>query len=408
MPEILKKNGVYTHLASDHYHYWEDGGATYHSRYSSWEVERGQEGDAWKGEVADPVVPEHRGFSMRQDWVNRTYMRAEKDFSQTRTFDRGLEFIRTNACEDNWFLQIECFDPHPPFQVPQRFLELYPSDYQGPLFDWPHYAPVAEDDSPEAIAECRRRYAALVSFCDFSLGRVLDAMDQENLWEDTLLIVTTDHGFLLGEHGWWAFVNPPFYNPVSCKPLFIWDPRCGKTGERRQALVQTHDLPATLLDFFCVPRPSDMQGVPLAGTIRADAAVRDGALFGVFGGQVNVTDGRYVYMRAPPAPDNRPLHNYTLMPTHMKRRFSPEELATAQLVPPFSFSKGCPLLKVPAEPFMQQAYSLGNLLFDTQADPEQKKPLNDREIEARMIALMRRLMKENDAPEDQYMRLGLT
>ena len=45
MPEILKMNGVYTHLATDHQHYFEDGGATYHGRYSSWSFSRGQEGD---------------------------------------------------------------------------------------------------------------------------------------------------------------------------------------------------------------------------------------------------------------------------------------------------------------------------------------------------------------------------
>ena len=54
MPEILKKNGVYTHLVSDHLHYWGDGGATYHSRYSSWECVRGQVADRWVGEVAHP------------------------------------------------------------------------------------------------------------------------------------------------------------------------------------------------------------------------------------------------------------------------------------------------------------------------------------------------------------------
>ena len=51
MPNILKKNKVYSHLISDHYHYWEDGGATYHTQYSSWEIIRGHEGDPWKGEV---------------------------------------------------------------------------------------------------------------------------------------------------------------------------------------------------------------------------------------------------------------------------------------------------------------------------------------------------------------------
>ena len=59
MPELLKQSGVYTHLISDHQHYWEDGGATYHTRYSSWECVRGQEGDPWKARVRDPEIPPH-------------------------------------------------------------------------------------------------------------------------------------------------------------------------------------------------------------------------------------------------------------------------------------------------------------------------------------------------------------
>lgn len=78
MPEILRKNGIYSHLVSDHYHYWEDGGSTYHNRYSSWECSRGQEGDPWKGSVADPSIPEcikkQRFHIFRQDWVNRQYI----------------------------------------------------------------------------------------------------------------------------------------------------------------------------------------------------------------------------------------------------------------------------------------------------------------------------------------------
>ena len=58
MPQILVENGVYTHLGSANYHYWEDGGATYHNRYSTWENVRGQEGDLWIGQVADPHIPE--------------------------------------------------------------------------------------------------------------------------------------------------------------------------------------------------------------------------------------------------------------------------------------------------------------------------------------------------------------
>ena len=71
--------------------------------------------------------------------------------------------------------------------------------------------------------------------------------------------------------------------------------------------------------------------------------MREAAIFGNHGGQVNVTDGRYVYMRAPAQPDNQPLYNYTLMPTHMRDPFSVDEFADVELAEPFGFSKavGC-------------------------------------------------------------------
>ena len=215
MPEILKKNGIYTHLVSDHLHYWEDGGATYHNRYSSWEIIRGQEGDHWKGQVERPEIPPVVKVPQKQtgtgesglwryDWVNRQYIREEKDFPQTQCFDRGCEFIEKNKDADNWLLQLETFDPHEPFYAPQKYLDLYPEDYKGPHFDWPR-GRVEEDE--EAIRHCRRQYQALVSMCDHNLGRVLDLMDRYDMWKDTMLIVGTDHGFLLAEHGHWKEEN---------------------------------------------------------------------------------------------------------------------------------------------------------------------------------------------------------
>lgn len=129
--------------------------------------------------------------------------------------------------------------------------------------------------------------------CDRNLGRVLDAMDRYDLWKDTLLIVNTDHGFLLGEHGQWAKCHCPFYEEVSHTPLFLWDPRCALEGQRRKALVQTVDLPATLLEFFGQPLPEDMEGRPLGRTAAEDAPVRETALFGLYGGQIGCTDGRF-------------------------------------------------------------------------------------------------------------------
>jgi len=413
MPQILRENGVYTHLVTDHVHYWEDGGLTYHTRYQSCELVRGQEGDQWKGQVEPPPdvppktrldAPDQPARMWVQDWINRRYMPTPDQQPQAKTFRLGLEFMRTNRDADNWFLQIETFDPHEPFFSHQRYKDLYPHDYDGPPFDWPSYGPVVE--SPEQVAHVRYEYAALVSMCDEQLGRVLDLMDELEMWSDTMLIVCTDHGFLLGEHDWWAKNVQPWYNEVAHTPLFIWDPRSGKAGERRQSLVQMIDFPATLLDFFGLPLPPDMQGLPLKETLAADRPVREAALFGVHGGHVNVTDGRYVYMRAPANPENQPLYEYTLMPTHIRSHFSLEELRTATLAGPFSFTKGLRVLRTEARPWIE-AHPFGTLLFDLATDPAQEHPLDDPEVEARMIDLLIGLMVANDAPAEQFERLGL-
>lgn len=412
MPLILKTHGITTHLFSDHYHYWEEGGANYHTKYSTWECVRGQEGDPWIADLTDAPNrhPEslnnkvRQGISIEQDWINRHYIRRQQHFPQARTFQGGLDFLARNHRQEGWFLHIETFDPHEPYFCPKRFLALYKHYLKGPHFDWPPYRRVQE--SEEAVRHCWARCAALHTMCDEYLGRILEAMDRYDLWKDTLLIVNTDHGFLLGEHGWWAKCIQPFYNEIAHMPFFIWDPRSRKRGERRQSLVQTIDIAPTLLEFFGVPIPADMQGHPLRETVAADSPVREAGLFGQFGAHVNVTDGRYVYMRAPTRPDNTPLFEYTLMPAHMRNPFAVDELQTIALAEPFPFTKGCRTMKIPARR-SKQPHEFQHLLFDVENDPRQKRPLHAPEIEKRMIQLMTRLMMENHAPPEQFERLGL-
>ena len=418
MPEILKHNGVYSHLVTDHQHYWEDGGATYHNRYNSYELVRGQEGDLWKGHVEPKieVPPNTRAANdpnavdrdWVQDWINRSYMPQPEDQPQAQTFGLGMEFIRDNRDADNWFLQIETFDPHEPFFSHQEFKNLYPKifDEAPPELpsDWPSYKPVTE--SPEYVQFMRYQYTALLSMCDRYLGRVLDLMDELRMWDDTMLIVCTDHGFLLGEHDWWAKNRQPWYQELAHTPLFVWDPRSRIAGERRDALVQMIDLPATLLDYFGATLPADMQGVPLQDTIASDEPVREAALFGIHGGHVNCTDGKYVYMRAPDNPANEPLYEYTLMPQHIRSAFAVDELQDIELAEPFEFTKGCRTMKIAGRAWVD-AHAYGTLLFDVEEDYAQANPLDNAEIEDMMIRHMVRLMQENDSPPEQYQRLGL-
>jgi len=286
-----------------------------------------------------------------------------------------------------------------------EYAELYPHEYDGPHFDWPAYRPVSEEEVP-CVEHLRYENAALISMCDRYLGKVLDFMDSHDMWKDTMLLVNTDHGFLLGEHGWWAKGHVPFYQEIAHIPLFAWDPRVGCRGERRKALVQTIDLGPTLLEFFGLPIPKDMQGAPLRRVLEDDTPVHDAVLFGYFGGHVNCTDGRYVYMRAPVTPENGPLFEYTLMPTRMNRMFLPGELREIGLSGPFPFTKGCRVMQIPVQGENRQI-EYGTLLFDLERDPGQTEPIQDAQAEDRMARLMARLMRQNDAPPEQFERLGL-
>ncbi len=420
VPEILRKNNIHSHLTTDHYHYSEDGGATYHNRYSTYAIYRGQESDRWIGCVEKPAptqimsldkLPDgfrrFRAGSGVQNMCNRTVMQNQEDFPQHKTFADGLDFIERNHENDNWFLQIETFDPHEPFFSPDSFQEkFFDPDKPFPDEDWPSYTRVSE--SEEQISNMRKKYSALVTMCDEYLGKVLDAMDEYKLWDDTLLIVNTDHGFMLSEHGWWGKSVMPLYEEIAHTPLYIWDPRSRASGERRKSLVQTIDLAPTILGFFGLDIPKSMQGKDLAETVASDKPVREYALYGYFGDSVNITDGRYTYLKAPVAPDAE-LNEYTLMPTHMNSMFAAKELSELSLSEPFDFTKGCKLMKIPVYNHRQMkgAYDCGDLLFDTENDPWQKVNIDDEKLKSKLNAEMKKLMEETDAPAEQFNRIGL-
>lgn len=441
MPRMLSQAGVHTHMATDHNHYFEDGGLNYHTQFTTWEYFRGQEGDPWKGELPEPPIPDrafaknaiysdpeqfaiYRGifpeesdasmdrlrFLARQDWVNRKHMATEDRQSQTLTFDAGLEFIQTNAGHDNWMVHIETFDPHEPFFSPEHYKALYPqhfATYEGPVFDWPYYGSSAGLDAE--AEHLRHEYAALISMCDRNLGRVLDMMDAQDLWKDTMLIVWTDHGFLLGEHDWWGKCSMPMYQEVAHTPFFIWDPRSGAAGERRASLVQPSiDIAPTLLRFFGLEPTERMLGKDLASVIAADTSPREAGIFGMHGAHVNVTDGTHVYMRAPCHESNEPLFQYTLMPTHMRAMFDVADFKDLQVAPPFDFTKDASVMKIACQTWRCRDHAFDNLLWNVATAPEQVEPQSDHELEQRLLRTMTLLMAECDAPAEQYVRLGLT
>lgn len=407
----LREAGVYTHIVTDHFHYWEDGGSGYLTKFDSHEMIRGQQGDPWIGQVKWPDCPEtlcHRPTTRREnwrhDWVNRSFLSDEEKMPQAQTFARGLDFIERNWEEDRWFLQIEAFDPHEPFFTQDSYKQLYPETYTGKHLDWPDYG--CNRYGQEATEHVRHEYAALLSMCDHYLGKLLDQFDEKDLWKDTMLIVATDHGFLLGEREMMGKNTMPWYDELIHNPLFVYDPRTPENrGQRRSALVQTIDIAPTLAAYFGAKPLSFADGKELSPVIREDAPVREAALFGTFGAHINITDGRYVYMRAPAELKNGPLYEYTLMPNHMLGPFRLSEL-THMEIGEFPFTRGAKVMKLPATQ-TPNPYWFGNRLYDLENDPRQQTPLEDRDTELRLLRLMRDLMVQNDAPAEQFVRIGI-
>ncbi|GIS96795.1 MAG: hypothetical protein CM1200mP24_00790 [Gammaproteobacteria bacterium] len=149
-----------------------------------------------------------------------------------------------------------------------------------------------------------------------------------------------------------------------------------------------------------------MQGRTLQGIVENDTPNRDTAIYGMFGGHVNITDGRYVYMRAP-GPDNQPLKHYTLMPTHMRSPFTTVNWQKWKNMTRSLSLKNFPVMRIPATGMAQLTSEFKTQLFDLKKDPSQIQPILDNTIEKQMISKLRQALEWNHAPTEQYLRLGL-
>ena len=423
-PVLLRESGIYSHLISDHYHYFEDGGWSYHQRYSSYDFIRGQESDKWKAMVQPPLerlretyhpiqIETDRDGLRYNNLINREFIREEEEFPAVQCFERAFEFFDINRGANDWMLQIETFDPHEPFVAPERFRKDYPTNYGGPILDWPRYREAVE--SPDEIAELRANYAALVAMCDHYLGRLIDYMDAHDMWRDTALVMTTDHGFMLSEHDWWGKNRMPFYDEIARIPLMVWHPdHASAAGSRRSALTQNIDLAPTFLEMFGAPVPVESRGLSLLPALDADIPGHEAVLYGLFGGSTNITDGLYTYFRYPEDLFDQEIFEYTLMPTRMQGFFELKEFAGTELADPFDFTKGLPMLRVPAHREARRPPVQGGgladavtVLYNTNADPGQTTPIEAPEIEERLVALMLQIMGAHDAPIEAYTRLDL-
>lgn len=420
LPALARDAAIYPHLITDHYHYFEHGGEGYWPDFLTFEFVRGHERDSLRTTPRRPdegLLAQSGIDPADADAVARTnaqYARnvtdydrdEETDFFAARTFGRAAAWLRSAAPElDRWFVYVDSFDVHEPFHNPEPYASMYTDeDPRDPdLRMWPEYAAVeAQGMDDRELAFVRSQFAGKVTYTDRWFGQVLDALDDEGLWDETMVVVTTDHGYALGDHGHLAKNHQPAFDEIARVPLFVHHPDA--TRGRVDGLTSAVDVYSTICDALGLDArsPHGESLLPLVTGERDPSSHRDYALYGYFGAGVNVTDGRYTYLH-PPANPTVPLSRYGATyagNAYGGRRPDADDIEVGAL--PYTDH---PVWRVDAETWFQHEEPL---LFDVTADPRQANDRSDDDAAklADMRALLARGLDDLDAPDAQYKRLG--
>ena len=200
---------------------------------------------------------------------------------------KAIELLRQRKDEGKpFFLAVGFVRPHFPMVQPKRFFEMYPQEQmeippliEGDLDDIPEAGHGPDGKGLNEMEESRRRmwqaYYGSVSFMDEQLGRVLDELQRLGLRDSTAIVFTTDHGYHLGEHGFWQKAN--LHEEVVRVPFIVSVP--GVAPGRTQSLVELVDFYPTCTELLGLPTPSGLHGSSLVPLLKdPDANVRDTAL----------------------------------------------------------------------------------------------------------------------------------
>ena len=439
---VLRRHGVTSYLTTDHPHLFETGGENYHTDFSAWEYVRGHENDPWRtvadpSWVGSPAMPATTGghFHAKSLGItpfeycydrSRTWFRDEDDYPGPKTMADAARFLRDEApAHDRWFLFVDEFDPHEPFDTPEPWAGRYEDEpWVGDRMIWPPYVEggVAKGVLDEAEGRhIRANYGSKLSMIDHWFGRILDRFDEQGLWDDTALILCTDHGLYLGDerggNDIWGKPGVPQYEPLGHTPLLIsWPGRPG--GGTVDALTTNVDLFATIADAFGATVDHATHGRSLVPLVRGEVDhVREWAIGGVWGSWVQVTDGRRKYARSA-VDSNFPLsmwsNRWSTMPLPVvgfDMLPPPDRRAWLDTMP----GSDIPVLRqpfVPGDAVPLWAMSPDKVgrhhLYDLGEDPNETHNLVGGAIEAELEGLLREALVSLEAPTEQLDRLGLT
>ncbi|MGH7944931.1 MAG: sulfatase [Opitutaceae bacterium] len=209
-----------------------------------------------------------------------------------------------------WFFAVGLFKPHLPFAAPKRFFDLHnPERIPAPRVTQRPPAPSGwhksgefrgnyghegrdPEQDPAYARLMRQAYAAAASYVDAQAGRVLGALKELGLENNTIVLIWGDHGFLLGEHAIWG--KHCLYEKALRSPLMIRAPGLAQPGRTSSAIVETVDVFPTLADLCGLAAPAGLDGRSLRPQLANPAAKSTKPALGFWtNGQRTIRDERW-------------------------------------------------------------------------------------------------------------------
>ena len=177
-----------------------------------------------------------------------------------------------------FFIGVGFHKPHDPFFAPKEYFEQYPLDEVRLAVDPEDRTPLLKYSIPDNYdrfrsfddrdrREFKRAYHACTTFSDAQVGKVFAAMDRLNLWDSTIVVLLGDHGYHLGEHGWWNKVT--IFELGARAPLMMWVPGVKGMGQPTDSVVEFLDLYPTLIDYCGLKAPHELSGKSLRPVLEA-------------------------------------------------------------------------------------------------------------------------------------------
>jgi arylsulfatase A-like enzyme len=212
--------------------------------------------------------PDNRDRILRY-LANGRYTHDDSKSFAARVFRDGSRLLDEAMSHRPFALVVDTFEPHEPWTPPRRFIDMYGDpDYRGPEPARPYYAPADRylhgRRGEVLLARMRALYAAEVTMTDRWMGVFLDKLHALGLERETVILLVSDHGIYLGDHGLTGKIPSRLHPELIHTPLVIVHPERRRAGDRSRYFAQTHDVGPTLLSMAGVPVPSAMDGADLS------------------------------------------------------------------------------------------------------------------------------------------------